>query len=343
VSGSAPYSNPTQPNRKGPPEPEEAAIVKTGLQTLELIILLAFFTQGAAQEIPVPDPGKEPVFATEGGLGIGLWPLKGPKGLIRIYAPSLGVEPPDMINFIAVEPVVDWQKGLSEIEELDFKIVHSRRTDRGLEYRMATGLYKNGADLEIEIRLDRDTPDEIHFQVFTTDSGKPPFAVILTATMGNYSGLREIWLANGPVHARHMWVAPIPKDSRFGGFAPHREFYPPTLHKAGGWVIAAATPDATGAPVANPEAARHWHYMGRTATQYWKARPIEKLRLRVNARATYWGSNADIHGGPAIENFEFAAPFRQGQEFIFGVTEKTPIELGFKGRANPAIGKDQRQ
>jgi hypothetical protein len=310
--------------------------VKTTPPTLVLCALLALSTPGVAQQEAAPDPGAAPVFATEGGLGIGLWPLRGPKGLIRVYAPSVGVEPPNMINFIAVEPVVDLQKGLSEIEELEFSITEALRTDRGLEYRMTTGRFRNGAELEVVIRLDHDTPEEIHFQVFTTDVGKPPQAVILTATMGNFAGLREVWTANGPVHARDMWIAPIPKDPYFEGFAPHREFYPPTLHEADGWIMAAATPDATGAPAANPEAASHWHYKGRTATQYWKTRAIEKLRLRVNARATYWGSTADIHGGPAIENFEFAAPFKLGLEFIFGVTQKTPIALGFK-RRTPAL------
>jgi hypothetical protein len=315
-----------------PSEPTAQRTMRSAAFLLAITIAPVLSAPGAAQSEQAPDPSAAPVFAAEGGLGIGLWPLKGPKGLIRIYAPSLGVEPPNVINFIAVEPVVGFQKGLSEIEELEFSITESRRTDEGLEYRMATGRYEIGADLEIVIRLHRDTPEEIRFQVFSTVRGKTPLAVILTATMGNYAGLREVWTANGPVHARTMWVEPIPKAPYFKGFATHREFYPPTLHEADGWIMAAATPDATGAPVPNPEAAPHWNFKGRIATQYWKTRPIEMLRLRVNARSSYWGGTAEILGGPAIENFEFAAPFVDGQEFVFGVTERTPVELGFEDR-----------
>jgi hypothetical protein len=317
--------------------------VKTKLQTLGFCVLLTITPLGLAQETPVPDPAKEPVFAVEGGLGIGLWPLRGPKGLIRIYAPLLGVEPPAMVNFIAVEPIVNWQKGFSELEKLDFKVTQAKRTGQGLEYRISTGLFQNGANLDVIVRLDRDKPEEVYFQVFSNDQAAYPFAVILTATMGNYAGLREVWLANGPVHTSDMWVAPIPRKPWGEGFSPHREFYPLTLRQADGWVMAAASPDASGAPAHNTEASSHWHYKGRVATQYWKARPADKLRLRVNARATYWGGTADISGGPAIENFEFAAPFKQGQEFIFGVSEKTPSELGFSKPARPALKQESNQ
>src|SRR5262245_27497923 len=58
----------------------------------------------------------EPVWGVKGGIAVGLWPTPGPRGLIRVYAPYLGQPRPRMINFIAVEPIVDQARGLSELE-----------------------------------------------------------------------------------------------------------------------------------------------------------------------------------------------------------------------------------
>src|SRR5262245_8183439 len=43
-----------------------------------------------------PAPGKrsEPVWGVPGGIAVGLWPARGPRGLLRIYAPYLGQKHP---------------------------------------------------------------------------------------------------------------------------------------------------------------------------------------------------------------------------------------------------------
>jgi hypothetical protein len=53
---------------------------------------------------------------------------------------------------------------------------------------------------------------------------------------------------------------------------------------------------------------------------------------RVNARKTYWASQAAIPGGVAFENFELEAPFRPGQKLVFGITPERPEALGFHPR-----------
>ena len=66
-----------------------------------------------SQEFP-----SQPVWGHAEGLRVGLWPLSGPRGLLRIYAPYLGQEDSRMINYIAVEPVLRGQtwRSLSEME-----------------------------------------------------------------------------------------------------------------------------------------------------------------------------------------------------------------------------------
>jgi hypothetical protein len=71
---------------------------------------------------------------------------------------------------------------------------------------------------------------------------------------------------------------------------------------------------------------------GRTATQYWRAPAGRNLVARVNARKTYWASQAAVPGGVAFENFELEAPFHPGQKFVFGITPDLPAALGFHHR-----------
>jgi hypothetical protein len=72
--------------------------------------------------------------------------------------------------------------------------------------------------------------------------------------------------------------------------------------------------------------------VGQAATQFWRAPDQRDLVARVNARNTYWASHAAIPGGASFENFELEAPFRAGQEFVFGITPDLPTALGFHHR-----------
>jgi hypothetical protein len=55
----------------------------------------------------------------------------------------------------------------------------------------------------------------------------------------------------------------------------------------------------------------------------------DDLHVAVNGRLTYWLSRHPIPGGVAPENFELRERFYQGQRFVFGITRRTPVELGF--------------
>jgi hypothetical protein len=50
----------------------------------------------------------------------------------------------------------------------------------------------------------------------------------------------------------------------------------------------------------------------------------------VNARFTYWRSSKPVPGGIAFENFELQERFYNAQKFIFGITPRTPQELGLE-------------
>ncbi|HTL51735.1 MAG TPA: hypothetical protein VL860_04075, partial [Planctomycetota bacterium] len=67
---------------------------------------------------PQDKPNAQPVWGLKEGLRVGLYPMRGPRGLLRIYAPALGLPEGKVINFIAVEPIVSGAKGrgLSELE-----------------------------------------------------------------------------------------------------------------------------------------------------------------------------------------------------------------------------------
>ena len=48
----------------------------------------------------------------------------------------------------------------------------------------------------------------------------------------------------------------------------------------------------------------------------------------VNGRYTYWRSARLLPGGIAFENFELRERFYDGQKSVFGITRRTPQELG---------------
>jgi hypothetical protein len=66
---------------------------------------------------PAAGDAVEPMWGIKGGIAVGLWPTPGPRGLIRVYAPYLGSDRLRPINFVAVEPVANRSRGLSELEK----------------------------------------------------------------------------------------------------------------------------------------------------------------------------------------------------------------------------------
>ena len=179
-----------------------------------------------SQEFP-----SQPVWGHADGLRVGLWPLSGPRGLLRIYAPYLGQEASRMINYIAVEPVLRGQtwRSLSEME------ISRYDNEQGLRFwsadhpsaissadptRPARGVithedevetlmvyiliepYRSGAHVYLRLRFRSDRPYEAGLATFTHSGSAELSFCILTATMGNYARLRTLQSAPAARHAR---------------------------------------------------------------------------------------------------------------------------------------------
>jgi hypothetical protein len=117
-------------------------------------------------------------------------------------------------------------------------------------------------------------------------------------------------------------------------FAPHTAFGADRLlgAKDGSWMAAIATDENDLAATQPFPKSNFWHYHGAKVTQYWKCPAQmgdEGLQVVVNARHTYYGSRREIPHGNAFENFEMRKPFKDGQRFVFGITSRSPAELGF--------------
>ncbi|WP_221407950.1 hypothetical protein [Proteiniphilum sp. X52] len=68
---------------------------------------------------PVQGKPAMPVWGHANGIIVGLAPLPGPRGLIRIYTPYLNYGFPEVMNFIAFEPIPRGaeERGYSELEK----------------------------------------------------------------------------------------------------------------------------------------------------------------------------------------------------------------------------------
>jgi hypothetical protein len=309
--------------------------------------------------LPASADNAQPVWGIAGGLSVGLWMGRGPRGLIRIYTPYIGQPAGRVLNFIAVEPIITKKRGFSELEHSDLdnrrgkamwtatKMSETAAVPRGhfepaqpqfvknsdteeMIFYVYVEPYRSGARPVIQVILCRERPHEVKFRLYSADGGVPMRTCILTATMGNYARLRHLWLQAEVVSSRLLWPDFNSRGPLFEGFAPHKSWSVNKLATIDELVIAAATTDE-----AVPARATYkenvppgWRYQGRTATQYWRAPRHPKLVVRVNGRTTYYGNHTEIPGGIAYENFEMEVPFQSGQEFVFGVTPSPPWILG---------------
>lgn len=306
-----------------------------------------------------------PSWGVRGGLLWGLPPATGPsrdgpRGLIRLRSPVLPGGGYDLINFIAIEPIVSGRRGFSELERSGLdgvpglrleavdpaassssatNLVPGRltRLDSGVEVltvQVRVERFENGARVALELSQRSDAPDELQLVVEAGPDSAPIEYCILSATMGNKARTRWLWLKDGPVSSLEMYG-----DYREAGFTPHRIFHRDRLWQTpAGEVWVAVTTDETDPASVDPApAAAHWRYRGSPVTQYWR-RPAgtwrDDVHAAVNGRYTYWMSRHPIPGGVAYENFELRERFHPGQRFAFGITRRTPAALGFG--QNPA-------
>jgi hypothetical protein len=302
----------------------------------------------------------QPVWGLRGGLLWAIHPggfrLGEPQGLIRLGYPVLSEGRYDLINFIAIEPVVKGRRGFSELEpsQVDQRpgkgiwagsagVLRAPVTNlwpgrltalpgavEQLEVTLRVEKFDNGAHVRLLARQRSDRPDELELSVRAEPDCAPLDSCILTATMGNMARTRLLWLKDEAVSSLKLY--PDYKDT---GFAPPTIFPLARLHlTAAGDVLVAVTCDEENPAVVHPFSnSRLWYYGGRKVTQYWRRSAgtfRDDLHAAVNGRYTYWLSRRPIPGGVAFENFELRERFQEGQTFTFGITSRTPGELGFE-------------
>lgn len=301
------------------------------------------------------------------GVRFAVWPSGigdrpgqgGPRGLIRVGYPILDDGGYSLVNFIAIEPIVEGQahRGFSELEPSDSdgrrgKLIEAgpppgvewQPGEEGTPYpghvarlegdhvRLSVCLrvegFRSGAHVYLLASVRTDRPGELKLQAFTEEASAPLAACILTATMGNFARLRELHLRDRVVTSHELYPG-----FEGNGFAPHRAFGLDELARtADGSVIAAATTDEEDPASVMPDERRpwFWRYPGKKLTQYWRKYAgtfDESLRATVNARRAYWASEWPIPGGISFENFELNEGFTDGQTTCFGLTERGPEEL----------------
>jgi hypothetical protein len=326
--------------------------------SLTLVVLFAALQGTAADWIRPGLNTNQPVWGIRGGL---LWAIAPagfrtgePRGLIRLGYPVLPGGGYDLINFIAIEPIVKGSRGFSELEhsrldgipgkritaqseggESATNLVSGKlnRTSNGeeeLEVTLGVEKFDNGAHVRLTVHQHNGRPDEIEFSIFAEPDSASLDYCILTATMGNMARTRQLWLENEVVSSLDLY-----RGYHETGFARHEEYPLSRLHRTGsGEVLVAVTNDeenpASVYPFGNSQL---WHYAGFKVTQYWaKAAGTfrDDLKVVVNGRYTYWRSNKLIPGGVAFENFELQERFYDGQRFRFGIIRLGPQELGWR-------------
>lgn len=316
-------------------------------------------SQGVGQGDPWVRParaGDPLIWGRRDGLVFGLASpggIKGPRGLIRIGVYTSGEVQPQLINFIAVEPVVAGpgrrfdRMAFSELEQSQLDpgqqgkrmSVHADvagtsgsfetiRTGKAVVERLRVRIdverfTVNGAHVYVVATMDSDHPGELQLTPHAELDSPPIEELTTTATMGNYERLRLLWLNGRAIYSKELFAG-------FGGAAfVEAPGYPlaDMLRTEDGDAVVFCTSDET-SPAGSPaNATAHWVYPLPKYTQYWRVAGSEvqpDLRVHINGRRVYWASTEPLPGGVAFENFELRQRFVDGQSFIFGLTQADP-------------------
>ena len=184
---------------------------------------------------PAQNTKAQPIWGFANGIRIGIAPLGGPRGLIRIYTPYLEHDEFVVTNFIAFEPIdkAKNNRGLSELEWSQLDNVRGKRFWSGNtpeapsfpdQYYPAHGViakengvetltvyffcetFDNGADIYVRTKFTEGKPYEFELTTYTTEESDELNRFILTATMGNKARLRTLHLADGKTkEAGQLW------------------------------------------------------------------------------------------------------------------------------------------
>jgi hypothetical protein len=343
------------------------------------IVALDLFITGCAAGIAAQQSewirpqkaGDALVWGRRDGIVFGLYSqggMRGPRGLIRVGIFSPATSNPELLNFIAVEPVVAGagarfdRMAFSELEmsQLDpgqrgkrmwvdagsgtradavrgsLQTLHTgKATVERLSVRIDVERFtQNGAHVYVDASVDSDHPKELRLRVFAERDSPPLDELTLTATMGNYERLRLLWLNDRVVDSRQLFP-----DYDGDAFVEQYNYPLPEMLRSGdGDAIVFCTSNERDPGKTEGNSTAHWVYTLPKLTQYWRVpgRDVEPdLRVRVNARRDYWASKAPVLGGIAFENFEVRERYVPGQTFIFGIAEQEPWEF-YRGPAHLA-------
>lgn len=286
--------------------------------------------------------------------------LPGPRGLIRVGVISSATGQPQLLNFIAIEPVVSGPG--SRFSRMAFSELEFSTLDKGVQGKRlwvepgaldGSGSFNstlttlearpkpiekltvrvevekfsaNGAHVYLILSIDSDKPGELRLAVYQYEDSPPVEELTLTATMGNFERLRWLFLKDTVIESRSLF------GNYTGNDFPERENYPlgDMLRIGDGDAIVLCTSDEQSPSSVPTTASRFWYYPLPRLTQYWRvpAHDVEPdLRVRVNGRATYYGNHAPLPNGIAFENFEVRQRYKPGQISIFGVTASEPWDF----------------
>jgi hypothetical protein len=306
-------------------------------------------------------PGDPLIWGRRDGLIFGLpsfGGLKGPRGLIRVGIMAPPENTPELLNYIAIEPVIQGpgsrfaRMAFSELEPSvldagqrgkrlwvdpgmpisgDLRII---RAGSAIVERLSVRIdverfTANGAHVYVIASMDSDHPGELRLSVSKEDDSPPLDELTVTATMGNYERLRLLWLKGRVEDSRKLFAG-----YQGNTFVEH-ENYPveEMLRTADGDAIVYCTSNERSPATTPGNDTAHWKYILPKLTQYWRvgAHDIQPdLRVRVNARRVYWASTAPVLGGIAFENFEVRQRYVPRQTFIYGISRQEPWELDLR-------------
>lgn len=330
------------------------------------LIVLIFLCSAARGEFIHPNKADDAlVYGVKGGIVIAVHPFGldrrkngGPRGLLRVGYEEDGKR--YLINYIAVEPLVGRARGFSELEKASdgkpgkrFWIgddirdggigkngniagrIHETAQGRALTFVLHVEHFDNGARPIVEVTLFERFPDRVRFRTHSAEGGKTMNQCVLTATMGNQSRCRSLWLRSKAVFAPSLYAGYQGND-----FVEKDTFAGNELHRTEkGDVVVAISPNEYEPREVWPLASGSWHHDGRWMAQFWlKAKGAfdQTLQCRVNGRRVYWAGDTPIPGGIAYENFELREEFHPGRELWFGYSSASPAKaFGFPYDASP--------
>src|SRR5207245_10906861 len=141
-------------------------------------------------------------------------------------------------------------------------------------------------------------PGRVRCRTYSAADGKATKQCVLTATMGNQSRCRSLWLAPRAVFAPELY-----SGYHGNGFVEKDLFAQSDLHRTeAGEVVVAISPNEYEPREVWPLTSGGWHHDGKWMAQFWlkpKGSFDQTLRCRVNGRRVYWAGDTPIPGGIA--------------------------------------------